>query len=43
MVEDDLCSTRQIMIGTVSRATFGRLLSDGAERVWAFPSATMLS
>ena len=30
-------------IGTVSRATLGRLLRDGAERVWAFPSATMPS
>ena len=27
-------------IDTVSRATLGRLLRDGAERVWAFPSAT---
>ena len=31
----------QTNIGTVSRATLGRLLRDGAERVWAFPSATM--
>ena len=30
----------QTNIGTVSRATLGRLLRDGAERVWAFPSAT---
>ena len=30
-------------IGTVSRATLGRLLRDGAEHVWAFPSATMPS
>ena len=30
-------------IGTVSRATLGRLLRNGAERVWAFPSATMPS
>ena len=30
-------------IGTVSRATLGRLLRDGAERVWAFPSAAMPS
>ena len=29
--------------GTVSRAALGRLLRDGAERVWAFPSATMPS
>ena len=33
----------QANIGTVSRATFGRLLRDGAERVWAFQSATMPS
>ena len=39
-VRNDLCSTRQI-IGTVSRATVGRLLRDGAERIWAFPSTTM--
>ena len=32
----------QTNIATVSRATLGRLLRDGAERVWAFPSATML-
>ena len=31
----------QANIGTVSRATSGRLLVDGAERVWAFPRATM--
>ena len=33
----------QANIGTVSRATLGKLLRDGAERVWAFPSATMPS
>ena len=33
----------QTNIGTVLRATLGRLLLDGAERVWAFPSATMPS
>ena len=33
----------QTNIGTVSRATLGRLLRDGAERVWAFRSATMPS
>ena len=33
----------QANIGTVSRATLGRLLRDGAERVWAFPSVTMPS
>ena len=33
----------QTNIGTVSRTTLGRLLRDGAERVWAFPSATMPS
>ena len=42
-VENDLCSTRQIIIGTFSRAALGRLLRDGVERVWAFPSATMPS
>ena len=26
-------------IGTVSKATLGKLLRDGVERVWAFPSA----
>ena len=31
----------QTNTGTVSRATLGRLLRAGAERVWAFPSATM--
>ena len=34
---------KQINIGTVSRATLWRLLRDGAERVWAFPSATVPS
>ena len=33
----------QANIGTVSRATLGRLLRDGAERVWACPRATMPS
>ena len=33
----------QANIGTVSRATLGRLLRDGAERVWPFPSARMSS
>ena len=33
----------QTNTGTVPRATLGRLLRDGAERVWAFPSATMPS
>ena len=33
----------QTNIGTVSRATLGRLLRDGVERVWAFPSVTMPS
>ena len=33
----------QANIGTVLRATLGRLPRDGAERVWAFPSATMPS
>ena len=26
-------------IGTVSNATLGKLLRDGVERMWAFPSA----
>ena len=30
-------------IGIISRATLGRLLRDGLERVWAFPSDTMPS
>ena len=30
-------------IGAVSRATLGRLLGDGAERVWALPNPTMPS
>ena len=29
----------QTNIGTISKATLGKLLKDGAERVWAFPSA----
>ena len=33
----------QTNTGTVSRATLGRLLRDGAERVRGFPSATMPS
>ena len=33
----------QVNICTVSRATLGRLLRDGPERVWAFPSTTMPS
>ena len=33
----------QTNIGTVSRAILGRLLRDGKERVWAFPSARMPS
>ena len=33
----------QISIGAVSRATLGRLLRDGVERAWAFPSGTMRS
>ena len=31
----------QTHIGTVLRAALGRLLRDGAGRLWAFPSATM--
>ena len=33
----------QTNIGTVTRATSGRLLRDAAKRVWAFPSAAMPS
>ena len=33
----------QTNIGTVSRATLGALPMDWAERIWGFPSATMLS
>ena len=33
----------QTNIGTASVATIGRLLGDGAERLWAFPSVKMLS
>ena len=33
----------QTNIGTVLKATLGRLLRDGAERVWAFQSASMPS
>ena len=29
----------QTNIGTVSKATLGKLLSYGVERIWAFPSA----
>ena len=29
----------QTNIGTVSEATLGKLLRDGVERIWAFPSA----
>ena len=29
----------QTNIGTVSKATLGKLLRDGMERIWAFPSA----
>ena len=35
--------SNQINIGTISKATLERLLRDGAERVWTFPSATMPS
>ena len=33
----------QANIGTVSGATLGKLLRDGAELVWAFPSVTIPS
>ena len=29
----------QTNIGTVSKAPLGKLLRDGAERIWAFPNA----
>ena len=29
----------QTNVATVSRATLGKLLRDGVERIWAFPSA----
>ena len=29
----------QTNFGTVSKATLGKLLSDGVERIWAFPRA----
>ena len=29
----------QTNIGTISKVTFGKLLRDGLERIWAFPSA----
>ena len=32
-------SLKQMNIGTVSKATLGKLLRDGVERIWAFPSA----
>ena len=32
-------TVNQTNIGTVSKATLGKLLRDGAERIWAFPSA----
>ena len=32
----------QTNVGTVSKATLGKLLKNGAERIWAFPSAEML-
>ena len=37
------CVFNQANIGTVSKTTLERLLRDGAESVWAFPSATMPS
>ena len=33
----------QINIGTVSKATLGKLLRDGVERIWAFLSVAELS
>ena len=40
-VKNDLCSTRQTL--ALLRATVGRLLRDGMERVWAFQSARIPS
>ena len=31
----------QTNVGIVSKATLGNLLKNGAERIWAFPSAEM--
>ena len=28
----------QMNIGTISKVTLGKLLRDGVERIWAFPS-----
>ena len=39
----ELSVFNQANFGTVSRATSGRLLRDGAERIWAFPSIMMPS
>ena len=33
----------QTNIGTVSKATLGKLVRDGVERIWAFPSAQIPS
>ena len=33
----------QTNIGTVSKAALGKLLRDGVERIWAFPSAYIQS
>ena len=35
----DRTTFNQTNIGTISRPTLKRLLKDGAERIWAFPSA----
>ena len=37
------CMFNQANMGTVPRATLWRLLRDGAERIWAYPSPTMPS
>ena len=39
----DRAITNQTSIGTISRTTLRKLLKDGAERIWAFPSALMPS
>ena len=41
LTEQERSVFNQTNTGNVSRATLKRLLRDGAERVWAFPSTTM--
>ena len=37
--KDERAIVHQTNIGTVSKATLGKLLRDGVECIWAFPSA----